>query len=132
MISVPSGAATETMVNQLAEMLEPGDVIIDTGNSNFHDSQRRAAAVGAKGLGWLDFGVSGGIWGLQVGFCTMIGGERALFDRLEPIVRTPNHDVICFASQRVSTRHPKLVAALVSSKGSLTCRAFPRHRRRLA
>jgi 6-phosphogluconate dehydrogenase len=88
LISVPSGEATETMVTQLAEMLEPGDVIIDAGNSNFHDSQRRAAAVGAKGIGWLDLGVSGGVWGLTVGFCTMIGGERALFDRVEPMIKT--------------------------------------------
>jgi 6-phosphogluconate dehydrogenase len=88
MISVPSGPATEEMVQQLAAMLEPGDVIIDAGNSNFHDSERRAAEVGAKGIGWLDFGVSGGVWGLQVGFCTMIGGELALFERMEPAVKT--------------------------------------------
>jgi 6-phosphogluconate dehydrogenase len=88
MISVPSGDATEAMIDQLAEMLEPGDVIIDTGNSNFQDSRRGAAAVGANGLGWLDFGVSGGVWGLQVGFGTMIGGERELFERVEPMVKT--------------------------------------------
>jgi 6-phosphogluconate dehydrogenase len=87
MISVPSGAATETMIEQLAELLEPGDVIIDSGNSNFHDSQRRAAAIAEKGLRWLDFGVSGGVWGLTVGFCTMVGGERELFERVEPALR---------------------------------------------
>jgi 6-phosphogluconate dehydrogenase len=88
LISVPSGNATQAMVDQLAELLEAGDVVVDAGNSNFHDSQRRAAALGEKGIGWLDFGVSGGVWGLEVGFCIMVGGERELFDRVEPAVRT--------------------------------------------
>ncbi len=88
LISVPSGDATQAMIDQLAHLLEPGDVIIDAGNSNFHDSQRRAAALAEKDLKWLDFGVSGGVWGLQVGFCTMVGGERELFERIEPAVKT--------------------------------------------
>ena len=88
LISVPSGDATQAMIDQLVDLLEPGDVIIDAGNSNFHDSQRRAAAVAEKGLQWLDFGVSGGVWGLEVGFCTMIGGEREIFERVEPALRT--------------------------------------------
>ncbi len=88
LVSVPSGDATQAMIDQLAGILEPGDVIIDAGNSNFHDSQRRAAALGGKGLGWLDFGVSGGVWGLEVGFCIMVGGARDVFDRVEPMIRT--------------------------------------------
>ena len=88
MISVPSGAVTADMVEQLAGILSPGDVIIDAGNSNFRDSQQRATALEARGLEFLDMGVSGGIWGLQVGFCSMVGGKREVFDRFEPIVRS--------------------------------------------
>jgi 6-phosphogluconate dehydrogenase len=87
-ISVPSGEATYAMVEQLAGILEPGDVIIDSGNSRFHDSKRHAAALEAKGIDWLDMGVSGGIWGLQVGFCAMLGGKREVFERFEPVVKT--------------------------------------------
>ncbi len=86
-ISVPSGEATDDLIQQLAGILSPGDVIVDAGNSNFRDSQRRAAELEAKGLDWLDMGVSGGIWGLQVGFCAMLGGKREVFDRFEPAVR---------------------------------------------
>jgi 6-phosphogluconate dehydrogenase len=67
-ISVPSGAATDAMIEQLAGFLEPGDVIVDAGNSRFHDSRRHAAELAEKGIEWLDMGVSGGVWGLLVGF----------------------------------------------------------------
>ncbi|HEY8177714.1 MAG TPA: decarboxylating 6-phosphogluconate dehydrogenase [Candidatus Limnocylindria bacterium] len=86
-ISVPSGQATDDLIQQLAGILSPGDVIVDAGNSNFRDSQRRAGELEAKGLDWLDMGVSGGVWGLQVGFCAMLGGRREVFDRFEPAVR---------------------------------------------
>ena len=86
-ISVPAGKATDDLVNQLADILSPGDVIVDAGNSNFHESQQRAIDVEARGLEWLDMGVSGGIWGLKVGFCAMLGGKREVFDRFEPAVR---------------------------------------------
>jgi 6-phosphogluconate dehydrogenase len=87
-ISVPSGAATDAMVEQLAGILEPGDAIIDAGNSRFTDSRRHAEELAARGIEWLDMGVSGGVWGLQVGFCAMVGGKREVFDRFEPVVRT--------------------------------------------
>jgi 6-phosphogluconate dehydrogenase len=87
-ISVPSGEATEQMIDQLMEILSPGDCIVDAGNSNFHDSQRRAAKLEARGLDWLDMGVSGGVWGLTVGFCAMLGGKREVFERFEPAVKT--------------------------------------------
>jgi len=87
-ISVPSGDATEQLIEQLTGILERGDVIVDSGNSNFHDSQRRAAMVEEHGLEWLDMGVSGGIWGLRVGFCAMVGGKREVFERFEPAVKT--------------------------------------------
>ena len=87
-ISVPSGQATYDMVDLLAGLLEPGDVIIDSGNSRFHDSRRHAAALAERGIEWLDMGVSGGVWGLQVGFCAMLGGKRETFERFEPVVKT--------------------------------------------
>ena len=87
-ISVPAGAATDELITQLAGILERGDVIVDAGNSNFHDSQRRAAEMERHGLGFLDMGVSGGIWGLQIGFCAMIGGQRSVFEGFEPAVKT--------------------------------------------
>ncbi len=87
-VSVPSGDATAELIERLAGVLSPGDVIVDAGNSNFHDSQRRAAALAARGLEFLDMGVSGGIWGLQVGFCAMVGGRREIFDGFEPAVRS--------------------------------------------
>jgi 6-phosphogluconate dehydrogenase len=87
-ISVPSGAATDELITQLAGILERGDVIVDAGNSNFRDSQRRAAEMESHGLDFLDMGVSGGIWGLQIGFCAMIGGKPSVFEGFEPAVRT--------------------------------------------
>jgi 6-phosphogluconate dehydrogenase len=86
-ISVPAGDATDALIDDLAKILEPGDVIVDAGNSNFHDSQRRAAAMEARGLDFLDMGVSGGVWGLTLGFCAMLGGKREVFERFEPVVR---------------------------------------------
>jgi 6-phosphogluconate dehydrogenase len=87
-VSVPSGDATAELVGRLAGILSRGDVIVDAGNSNFHDSQQRAAQLAERGLDFLDMGVSGGIWGLQVGFCAMVGGTREAFDRFEPAVRS--------------------------------------------
>ena len=87
-VSVPAGDATGELVQHLASVLSAGDVIVDAGNSNFHDSQRRAAELVSSGLEFLDMGVSGGIWGLQVGFCAMVGGKREVFDRFEPAVRS--------------------------------------------
>jgi 6-phosphogluconate dehydrogenase len=87
-ISVPSGAATDELITHLGGLLEAGDVIVDAGNSNFRDSQRRAAEMEQHGVDFLDMGVSGGIWGLKVGFCAMIGGKPSVFDRFEPAVRT--------------------------------------------
>jgi len=87
-VSVPAGDATGELVERLAAVLSTGDVIVDAGNSNFHDSQGRAAQLESSGVEFLDMGVSGGIWGLQVGFCAMVGGKRQVFDRFEPAVRS--------------------------------------------
>jgi len=87
-VMVPAGEPTETTINQLAELLEPDDTIIDGGNTNFHDDVRRAAELAKKKLHLVDAGTSGGIWGLKVGYCLMIGGEQKIFQRYEPIFKT--------------------------------------------
>jgi 6-phosphogluconate dehydrogenase len=86
-LMVPAGAATERTIEQLAAILEPGDVIIDGGNTFYKDDIRRAKALKAKGLAYIDCGTSGGVWGLERGYCLMIGGEKAVVDRLEPIFK---------------------------------------------
>jgi len=82
---VPSGKVTEATFRKLVGILEPGDVIIDGGNSNFHDSQRRYAEARKGKLAFVDVGVSGGVWGFDVGFCLMAGGDKAPVKRLAPI-----------------------------------------------
>jgi 6-phosphogluconate dehydrogenase len=88
LLSLPAGDTTQGLIDQLAGLLAPGDVIVDTGNANFRDSARRATELAARDLTFLDMGVSGGVWGLQVGFCAMVGGDRAAFERLEPAIAT--------------------------------------------
>ena len=87
-VMLPAGAVTESMITTLTTLLEPGDTIIDSGNTNFHDDQRRAAQLKAHGLNYIDQGTSGGIWGLENGFCLMVGGEQELVKRLEPAFLT--------------------------------------------
>ena len=87
-IMVPAGDATEAQVDELIEHLEPGDTIVDGGNTNFHDDVRRHAKVAARGLRYVDAGVSGGIWGLRNGYCLMVGGDREAVEPLEPIFRS--------------------------------------------
>ncbi|HWN57255.1 MAG TPA: decarboxylating 6-phosphogluconate dehydrogenase, partial [Methylomirabilota bacterium] len=87
-VMVPAGEPTESTINQLAELLEPDDTIIDGGNTNYHDDVRRAGELAKKKLHLVDAGTSGGIWGLKVGYCLMIGGEQEIFRRYEPIFKT--------------------------------------------
>jgi 6-phosphogluconate dehydrogenase len=87
-LMIPAGRITEEAFGELLEILEPGDTIVDGGNSNFHDSQRRHAEAAERGLHFVDAGVSGGIWGLRVGFCLMVGGDEEPVQRLEPIFRS--------------------------------------------
>ncbi|HEY4868724.1 MAG TPA: decarboxylating 6-phosphogluconate dehydrogenase [Candidatus Dormibacteraeota bacterium] len=87
-IMVPSGTITEDTVEQLRASLEPGDTIIDGGNSNYHDTMARAQRCQEKGIALVDAGTSGGIWGLQVGYCLMVGGEREPVERFRPIFET--------------------------------------------
>ncbi|MBM4122746.1 MAG: decarboxylating 6-phosphogluconate dehydrogenase [Nitrospira sp.] len=87
-IMVPSGAPTEDTVQAVAALLQAGDTVIDGGNTKFHDDVRRAAALKPKGIHYVDAGTSGGIWGLKVGYCLMVGGEAPVVKRLEPIFKT--------------------------------------------
>ena len=87
-VMVPAGDATEQMVTTLARLMEAGDTIIDGGNSFYKDDVRRSKAVGQKGVHYLDVGTSGGIWGLERGYCMMIGGEEDAVKRLDPIFKT--------------------------------------------
>ena len=87
-IMVPAGDPTEKTVEQLAQVLEAGDTIIDGGNSYFKDDVRRSKALGPKGIHYVDVGTSGGVWGLERGYCMMIGGPKEAFDRLDPIFKT--------------------------------------------
>jgi 6-phosphogluconate dehydrogenase len=85
---IPAGTITEDTFQELLLTLEQGDTIVDGGNSNFHDSKRRYQEASAKGINFVDVGVSGGIWGLEVGFCLMAGGDDEPVSRLEPIFET--------------------------------------------
>jgi len=87
-LMVPAGQPTESSVTALSELLQSGDVLIDGGNSHFHDSVRRAELLAAKGVHFLDCGTSGGIWGERDGFCLMVGGPREAFELVEPIFVT--------------------------------------------
>ena len=87
-LMVPAGVPTEEMVSRVAGLLSPGDVIIDGGNSHFKDDVRRAAALKAKQVHYVDVGTSGGLWGIDRGYSLMIGGPRDVVDRLDPIFKT--------------------------------------------
>jgi len=84
---IPAGKITEDTFQELLSLADQGDTIVDGGNSNFHDSQRRYREAQAKGLNFIDAGISGGIWGLKVGFCTMVGGDVEPVARLEPVFK---------------------------------------------
>jgi 6-phosphogluconate dehydrogenase len=92
-LMIPAGAPTEEAFEELVGLLDEGDVIVDGGNSNFRDSQRRHARAGESGIGFVDAGVSGGIWGREVGYCLMVGGETGTVARVEPafVALAPEH-----------------------------------------
>jgi 6-phosphogluconate dehydrogenase len=87
-VMVPAGTATQDMIDTVARHLDRDDIVIDGGNTNFHDDVRRAEALKSLGLRYMDVGTSGGVWGLQVGYCLMVGGDEAVFRHLEPLFRT--------------------------------------------
>ena len=87
-VMVPAGQITENVLSELGERLGPGDTIIDGGNTHYVDDLRRSAELAERGIAYLDCGTSGGVFGLERGFCLMIGGEESAFHRLEPIFRS--------------------------------------------
>jgi 6-phosphogluconate dehydrogenase len=87
-VMVPAGAATDSTVMKLASLMEPGDTIIDGGNSYFKDDIRRSKAVAEKGITYVDVGTSGGVWGIDRGYCMMVGGPKDVVKRLDPILKT--------------------------------------------
>ena len=89
-IMLPAGTAVEDHLVQLKEILSPGDIMIDGGNTYFKDDIRRAESLSEKEISFLDVGVSGGIWGLELGYCLMIGGTRAAYEKLEPLFKEDN------------------------------------------
>ena len=86
-IMVPAGPPTDQVLRDLSGMLSAGDLVVDGGNSNYHDSMRHAEELAAHRIGFLDAGTSGGVWGLENGYCLMVGGEVADFRRAEPVLR---------------------------------------------
>jgi 6-phosphogluconate dehydrogenase len=87
-VMVPAGGPTESVVNQLADVLDEGDIIIDGGNSNYKDTQRRGKALAEKGLHFVDVGTSGGVWGLAEGYSMMVGGADVALARIRPVLET--------------------------------------------
>ena len=87
-VMVPAGDVTDSVVMELAEYFAPDDVIVDGGNSYFKDDVRRAQVLAERGIHYLDAGTSGGVWGLERGYCLMVGGARVAYQRLESIFRT--------------------------------------------
>lgn len=87
-IMVPAGNPTEATVLELAEVLEPGDIVVDGGNSYFKDDVRRSSIVKEKGIHYVDAGTSGGVWGLERGYSLMIGGDKEAVQRLDPVFKT--------------------------------------------
>ena len=85
-LMVPSGNITESTIGKLTELLDEGDTVVDGGNSNWHDDVRRSGVLEPKGIHYVDVGTSGGVWGLDVGYCMMVGGHEDSVQRLAPIL----------------------------------------------
>ncbi|GAA3504784.1 decarboxylating 6-phosphogluconate dehydrogenase [Streptomyces prasinosporus] len=84
-VMVPAGAVTQQVIDQLASLLKPGDLVVDGGNSRWTDDEKHAKELGARGIGFVDAGVSGGVWGLKNGYALMVGGDKEHVDRLRPV-----------------------------------------------
>lgn len=97
-LMLPAGTVVDQHIQELIPLLSPGDIVIEGGNTYYKDDIRRAAELEPSGIRYVDAGVSGGIWGLKIGYCTMLGGDRKTFDHLEPIFKTlapPNGYLYC-------------------------------------
>ena len=94
-LMLPSGEPTEQQIQALTPMLSAGDIIVDGGNSNYHDSQRRGAWLAEQGIGFMDAGTSGGVWGLENGYCLMVGGSVGVVKTMQPVLQvlapSPEH-----------------------------------------
>jgi 6-phosphogluconate dehydrogenase len=93
-IMLPYGDATQAAIDELTPLLDEGDILIDGGNSPFQHDIERGAQLKAKGIRYLDAGTSGGVWGLDVGYCLMVGGDKSAFEQIEPLFKTlapPGH-----------------------------------------
>ncbi|MDA8325598.1 MAG: decarboxylating 6-phosphogluconate dehydrogenase [Nitrospiraceae bacterium] len=110
-IMVPAGGPVDDTIDALKGLLQKGDIIIDGGNSHYKDDQRREKELKSLGLNYMDAGVSGGIWGLKEGYCLMIGGDRRLFRRLEPVLKTlaPNKEGYMYCGPASSGHFVKMV-----------------------
>lgn len=86
-VMVPAGKPTQNTINQLFEILAPGDIVIDGGNSHYKEDIEHSTRGAERGIHFLDIGTSGGIWGLENGYCLMIGGPRPAFERVEPVLK---------------------------------------------
>jgi 6-phosphogluconate dehydrogenase len=109
-IMLPAGGITEQTITTVAALLSPGDTIIDGGNTNWKDDIRRAKTLREKGIHYLDVGTSGGVWGLERGYCMMIGGDKAQVDRLDPIFAAlaPGRGDIPNTHNRDASRDPRV------------------------
>ena len=85
---IPAGKPVDDTIQALSPLLSPGDIVIDGGNSNFRDDLRRSEGLASSGIHYVDVGVSGGVWGLEVGYCMMVGGDESDFKHIEPILKT--------------------------------------------
>ena len=86
-LMLPAGEATEHAIHELIPLLAEGDVVVDGGNSNYHESERRGKWLAEHGIGFMDAGTSGGIWGLANGYCLMVGGDPEVVERVTPALR---------------------------------------------
>jgi 6-phosphogluconate dehydrogenase len=109
-IMLPAGDITEQTITAVAALLSPGDTIIDGGNTNWKDDIRRAKTLRERGLNYIDVGTSGGVWGLERGYCMMIGGDKAQVDRLDPIFAAlaPGRGDIPPTHNRDGSRDPRV------------------------
>ncbi len=114
-IMVPAGAPTDSTVTELGGLLSSGDCIVDGGNSYFKDDVRRSQALKPKGIFYVDAGTSGGVWGLDRGYCLMVGGDKATVDRLAPIFKT------LAPGQGATPPSPGRTAKSTSTDGWLHC-----------
>ncbi len=114
-VMLPSGHITEAAIHTLATLMQSDDVVIDGGNSFWQDDVRRGKALKERGIHYLDVGTSGGVWGLDRGYCMMIGGDKPVVDRLDPIFAT-----LAPGAGDDSARHPDARAAIRAWKMAIS------------